>query len=49
MYIVRFVRKDKKPAEEYYYQWIEDAYKHIYLFKDDDLGQYEKIEIARLS
>ncbi len=45
MLIVRFVRKDGKPNEEYYYQHLNEALYHIHLFKDDDSGYYDKIEL----
>ena len=48
MYIVRFVRKDGKPDEEYYYHRLEDAQKHVDLFKDDDSGLYTKMEICHV-
>lgn len=48
MYIVRFVRKDGKSDEEYYYHRLEDARKHIDLFKGDESGLYEKIELNYL-
>lgn len=44
-WLVRFVRKDGKPDEEYYYNTKEEAEYHRNLFQDDDSGLYEKIEI----
>ena len=45
MYIVRFVRVDGCPAEEYYYQREADAKYHLALFLDDDSGLYSKVSI----
>ena len=44
-YIVRFVRKDKKADEKYYYLSYCNALNHLALFKDDDSGLYKRIEI----
>lgn len=46
MFVVRFVRKDGKPDEEYYYHTLEDAEAHRDFFDDDDSGLYERIEIV---
>jgi len=45
MLIVRFVRNDDKPNEEYYYQHHKDALYHIRLFKEDNSGLYKRIEL----
>ncbi len=45
LWIVRFVRKDGKPDEEYYYHSLAKAEYHRDLFLNDDSGLYEKIEI----
>ena len=45
MFIVRFVRKDGKPDEEYYYHTLQEAETHKKLFDDDDSDLYERIEI----
>lgn len=45
LWIVRFVRKDDKPDEEYYYRSLAEAEHHKNLFLDDDSGLYERIEI----
>lgn len=45
MLIVRFIRADDQPAEEYYYNNISEAVHHIHLFKDDDSGLYRRIEL----
>lgn len=43
MYMVRFVRKDGKPDEEYYYQSRKDAEYHFHLFDNDDSVIYKEI------
>lgn len=45
-YIVRFVRKDNKPVEEFFYHTFEAATSHFLLFKDDDSDLYMRIEIV---
>ena len=45
-YIVRFIRRDHKPDEEYYYRTVEEAGLHYDLFLDDDSELYSKIEIT---
>jgi hypothetical protein len=45
-WIVRFVRKDGKPDEEYYYHTQAEAEYHRNLFQDDDSGLYERIEVV---
>lgn len=49
LWIVKFVRKDGKPDEEYYYYSLADAKYHRDLFLNDDSGLYEKIEIINES
>ena len=44
-YIVRFIRKDDKPVEEFLYHTFEDATSHLLLFRDDDSDLYARIEI----
>ncbi len=39
-YIVRFIRKDGKPVEEFFYHTFEAAISHFLLFKDDDSDLY---------
>lgn len=46
MLVVRFIRKDGKPNEEYSYQRLSDALYHIHLFKDDNSGLYDRIELG---
>lgn len=45
MYITRFIRTDEKPEENYYYQTLEEAEKHLHLFDNDDSGLYRNISI----
>ena len=45
-YIVRFIRADSQPDEEYFYHTREEAKAHYNLFRDDDSGLYSKIEIT---
>lgn len=45
MYIVRFIRKDRKPNEEYYYLEEEDSRYHFLLFTDDNSGLYNEIQL----
>ena len=47
-YFVRFVRRDGKPDEEYFYRAADDAQQHFDMFADDDSGLYEKIEVVPL-
>ena len=44
-YIVRFIRKDDRPVEEFFYHTFEDATSHLLLFRDDDSDLYARIEI----
>ena len=45
MYITRFIRRDHKPPEEYYYHSQPEALAHLDLFRDDDSQLYTKIEV----
>lgn len=45
MWIVRYIRKDAKPDEEYFYHSQGEAEYHRDLFQNDDSGLYEKIEV----
>lgn len=45
MFVVRFVRKDKKGDELYFYQKIEDAQYHFELFRTDDSKLYREIHL----
>lgn len=49
MYLVRFTRKDYQPDEEYYYNTLEDAKRHLDLFRDDDSDLYQRIELLKTS
>lgn len=44
-YILRFVRADCGPDEEYYYHREAEAIDHFNLFLDDDSSLYRRIEI----
>ena len=48
-YLVRFVRKDRQPNEEYYYRDLAGAEYHFSLFLEDDSGLYERIELVELT
>ena len=41
LWIVRFVRKDGKPDEEYFYHSQSEAEYHRDLFQNDDSGLYD--------
>ena len=45
MYITRFIRKDHKPPEEYYYRSQAEAQAHLDLFREDDSDLYSRIEV----
>jgi hypothetical protein len=45
MYITRFIRKDHKPPEEYYYRSKAEALAHLDLFREDDSDLYSRIEV----
>ena len=42
-FVVRFVRRDRKPSEDYYYHSYVDAEHHLRLFEGDDSGLYDRI------
>ena len=46
MWVVRFIRWDGKPDEEYFYHTQGEAKNHRDLFQNDDSGLYEKIEVV---
>ena len=48
MYIVRFVRVDSNPDEEYQYHNESAAMYHFSLFEDDDSGLYSLIEVVNI-
>ena len=43
MFIVRFVRKDGQPNEDYYYHFLHDAIEHFLLFENDNSNLYNEI------
>ena len=43
MFIVRFVRKDGHPNEDYYYHLARDALEHFLLFENDDSNLYKEV------
>ena len=45
MYLVRFVRKDEMPDEEYFYHKLEDAEIHLHLFDEDTSALYKHIQL----
>ena len=49
LFIVRFIRRDGKPDEEYYYHTREDAERHFLLFRDDDSCLYRDILLTHAS
>ena len=48
-YLVRFVRRDRQPNEEYYYNDLAGAEYHFNLFLDDDSSLYERIELVKMT
>ena len=46
MYVVKFIRKDNQPEENYFYNDLKDAMDHLNLFFGDDSGLYKKIELV---
>lgn len=48
MYIVRFVRVDGCPDEEYQYRDEEAAVYHFSLFEDDNSNLYSLIEVVKV-
>ena len=49
MYVVRFVRTDGRPDEEYYYHILNDAVFHFNLFENDDSGIFSMIELLEVA
>ena len=49
LYIVRFIRRDFLPNEDYYYYNKEHALEHYNLFKEDDSNLYKRIELLENS
>ena len=48
MWVVRFIRKDGKPDEEYFYLTFSDAEYQRRLFENDSSDLYERIEVVEL-
>lgn len=48
-FIVKFIRSDLKPNEDYFYNDKAAAEYHLNLFRDDDSGLYSKIELIDAS
>lgn len=48
MYLLRFVRRDQQPNEEYFYNNQQDAEYHMNLFRDDDSDLYCHIDLLRV-
>ena len=48
MFLVRFIRQDPQPVEEYFYQSRAAAMEHFHLFKNDDSGLYRRIDLLDL-
>lgn len=46
MVSVRFVRVDGMPDEVYYYHNQKDAEEHLALFRSDDSGLYQRIDLV---
>ncbi len=46
MYITRFIRKDGKKNEDYWYHTKEEAFAHMKLFSGDDSGLYKRIIVV---
>lgn len=49
VFTVKFIRRDKKPNEEYFYHAWEDAEYHFSLFRNDDSNLYEEIVLVQAS
>lgn len=47
MWILRFQRSDQQPDEEYYYQSKAAAVHHMNLFRCDDSGLYQRIDLLQ--
>lgn len=48
MYMVQFVRIDNQPDEEYYYANQSDAMEHLNMFRNDDSGLYQIINVLEI-
>lgn len=47
-FVVRFIRCDGRPPEEYFCHAYNEAWEHLSLFGDDDSGLYKRIELIRI-
>lgn len=47
-FVIRFIRRDGRPPEEYSYHTYSEAWDHLSLFGDDDSGLYKRIELIRI-
>jgi hypothetical protein len=47
-FMTRFIRRDGRPAEEYYYHSLAEAEHHMNLFRDDDSDLYDHIDVVDL-
>ncbi len=45
LYITRFIRRDQRPTEDYYYHSAAAALDHLALFREDDSNLYTRIEV----
>lgn len=48
MYVVRFVRVDQQPIEEYFYHNLCDALVHLKLFDEDTSELYSCIQVVEI-
>ena len=49
MFIIRFIRSDNLPCEEYYYNCIHDALFHLLLFANNESGLFKRIYLLKNS
>ena len=47
-YIVKFIRADQKPSENYFYHNLEEAKKYFDMFHNDDSKLYKRVELIKL-
>lgn len=47
LFVVRFIRADGGPDEEYYYHFEKDAIGHFRMFLDDDSDLYNRIQVEQ--
>lgn len=48
-YCVRCIRKDNQPDECYHYWHKDEAEYHLKLFRNDDSGLYERIDLLTIA